>query len=778
MKRDLTLAATTFALMLACVHALSRVFSTGEWRAPVYVAIALALAIAAIVRALRLHVLLTVVLAGVALVTYVDVMHLPPGGGLIPASEEWRQFTTLLTDGLRQFRDELAPTLPFPGLVLIASLGAYVVTALVHELLVRFRKPGLAILPAAVLWTVPLAVPQPPGRTWPHALPFLAAAGLVLLLESDVDVAGWYRETAVPRLSSAGVLVGIAALGLAAVAPGLLPGYQATAWYEQVSTGGPPGYQPLVDVGDRLKLPAPRAVLEVTAPRPLYLRIAALDTFDGRSWRVGPAGVLSYSPADEDLTRGDRDFPSEVPLGPTQRIAAQVRVLDLRNIYVPVPYQPVRVTGNARDQMVYSAVGGFVATVDLQEAGEVNGRPVAGVVEGLEYGVVADLPVPEPEQVLGASYDPATVTEHLRLPPGFDFLPFRQLAQQAYEVRGAVSPIQKAFALQDHFIGPSSSYRYSTEVDSLLTDQGADRALHRFVFEEQVGYCEYYATAMAVMLRSTGVPARVAVGFLPGEVVGAQTGEDGSVTASIYEVTTDDAHAWVEVLQPGIGWLKFDPTPRSDGATLPPQPTDLDPLQTLAQQSELDPTQQPTPNPADPSNEFDDLPTPANPDGTPDGASGGGGQDRGMPLRLLALALVAGVGGTAVFQWRTRSHHPSLDPAERVLAAQRRVHGAARRYGVARRLSETGSEVARRWGDELRVDRETATRFAHVVEEAAFGGSADPSAGPEAEDLADRLVGSLRRSVPQQDRVLAPVRVPVETVRDRSRELLARVRGS
>ena len=73
------------------------------------------------------------------------------------------------------------------------------------------------------------------------------------------------------------------------------------------------------------------------------------------------------------------------------------------------------------------------------------------------------------------------------------------------------------------------------------------------------GYCEQFASAMAIMLRTQHVPARVAVGFTPGAVNG-----DSRL------ISTDDAHAWVEAWFPGAGWLPFDPTPLSTARLVPP----------------------------------------------------------------------------------------------------------------------------------------------------------------------------------------------------------------
>ncbi|WP_313949609.1 transglutaminase domain-containing protein, partial [Frankia sp. AvcI1] len=85
-------------------------------------------------------------------------------------------------------------------------------------------------------------------------------------------------------------------------------------------------------------------------------------------------------------------------------------------------------------------------------------------------------------------------------------------------------------------------------------------ALAEFLFESHRGYCEQFASAMTVLVRLLGLPARVAIGFVPGEQQA-----DGS-----YLITNRQAHAWPEVWFPSVGWVSFEPTRRSDGATAAP----------------------------------------------------------------------------------------------------------------------------------------------------------------------------------------------------------------
>jgi len=109
----------------------------------------------------------------------------------------------------------------------------------------------------------------------------------------------------------------------------------------------------------------------------------------------------------------------------------------------------------------------------------------------------------------------------------------------------AATPYDEALAIQNYL---RTNYPYSLDVP--LPPSGADVA-DTFLFELKRGYCDYYATAMVVMARSVGLPARLVMGFAPGAY--------HDLTAE-YIVTAADAHSWVEIYFPGIGWVEFEPT--------------------------------------------------------------------------------------------------------------------------------------------------------------------------------------------------------------------------
>ena len=93
-----------------------------------------------------------------------------------------------------------------------------------------------------------------------------------------------------------------------------------------------------------------------------------------------------------------------------------------------------------------------------------------------------------------------------------------------------------------------ANYEYS--IDSPVPPTGQD-AVDHFLFETDVGFCEQFASATVVMLRSLGIPARVVAGYTPG---------DRNPFTGYYEVRSSDAHSWVEVWFPRFGWYEFDPT--------------------------------------------------------------------------------------------------------------------------------------------------------------------------------------------------------------------------
>src|SRR5712664_3979016 len=142
------------------------------------------------------------------------------------------------------------------------------------------------------------------------------------------------------------------------------------------------------------------------------------------------------------------------------------------------------------------------------------------------------------------NYSPDITEVYLQLPAQLDAR-IPEFARQI--VKDAQTPFDKALVMESYLRG-----RFAYTLN--LTGKPGDDPLAHFLFETHAGHCEYFASAMTIMLRTLGIPAREVNGFLPGEY--NELGGD-------YIVRASDAHSWVEVHFPGMDWQVFDPTPAS-----------------------------------------------------------------------------------------------------------------------------------------------------------------------------------------------------------------------
>ncbi|MFX3640586.1 MAG: transglutaminase domain-containing protein, partial [Candidatus Pristimantibacillus sp.] len=153
--------------------------------------------------------------------------------------------------------------------------------------------------------------------------------------------------------------------------------------------------------------------------------------------------------------------------------------------------------------------------------------------------------------------DAAGLDKYLQLP---ESLPSRVAALAAEISGGGVTNRYEQVKAVESYL--KNNYTY-TIADSKVPPQGSD-LVDYFLFEQNKGYCVHFSSAMVVLLRTQGIPARWVKGFAPGTPTESTlAAADDALTA--YEVSSKDAHAWVEVYFPEIGWVPFDPTPGFDG---------------------------------------------------------------------------------------------------------------------------------------------------------------------------------------------------------------------
>ncbi|MBX3474719.1 MAG: DUF3488 domain-containing protein [Planctomycetes bacterium] len=134
--------------------------------------------------------------------------------------------------------------------------------------------------------------------------------------------------------------------------------------------------------------------------------------------------------------------------------------------------------------------------------------------------------------------------------------------------RGAYATAARIVELFNRMtVGPEKAWKYSLEFRPLPGPDGVVRFLDLSSKGERFGHCEYFASAMTVLLRCFGIPARLCAGFMARK----------PDVNGVYEVTFANAHAWVEAWLPGYGWVTFDPTPgQEQDTTSEPTPTDAE----------------------------------------------------------------------------------------------------------------------------------------------------------------------------------------------------------
>jgi transglutaminase-like putative cysteine protease len=145
----------------------------------------------------------------------------------------------------------------------------------------------------------------------------------------------------------------------------------------------------------------------------------------------------------------------------------------------------------------------------------------------------------------GTEYSGFLEDHYLQLPAS---LPERVRDLAKYLTEDAETPLDKALAIQDYLRGPTLEYSQDINKPPVNVD-GVDY----FLFQTEEGYSDYFSSAMTVMLRSLGVPARLAAGYAPGDVQDVN---------GLRSVRDSDSHLWTQVYFPGHGWIDFEPTPK------------------------------------------------------------------------------------------------------------------------------------------------------------------------------------------------------------------------
>ncbi|MEU7032392.1 DUF3488 and transglutaminase-like domain-containing protein [Streptomyces sp. NPDC046237] len=652
--------------------------------------------------------------------------------GLLPGPQAFARFATLFQSGADDVGTYAIPAPDTAGIRLMVIGGVLVIGLLVDTLAVTFRSAAPAGLPLLALYSVAAGLSEG-GASWLWFL--LAASGYLLLLlaEGRDRLSQWGRVFgAAPRAGRPGTSgsgggrplapvrtgrrIGVIAMGVALAVPAVLPTLSGGLFG---GAGGGPGesgkggtisaVNPLVSLQDNLRQPEDREVLRyrtnATDTSGMYLRLVALDQFDGTSWKSSVRPI-------EDVPK---------PLPRPDGLSGQVATTEVTGNFVasstyeqkwlPMPYPASRVEIGGRWR--YEPAGRMLVGDDGQST------------RGARY-TVASLDVrPTAVQLAAAPPAPATLrTEYTKVP---DSLPLDVRATALQVTKGARNDYERAVKLQDWF-AKDGGFRYDVDVESGTGVQAISRFLER-----REGFCVHFSFSMAAMARTLGIPARVAVGFMPGS---AQS--DGTMSVGIR-----DAHAWPELYFEGAGWTRFEPTP-TRGST-PEYTRQQSPTDTPSASAQ--PSTSASAAPSAVPSASDSCPPQLRRLGEcgPDVAAGGASSDGGGVNPLAVVLVCLGVAVVLLLPlspllWRTQvrvrrlgsSGRTEEDAVARTLAAWQEIVDTAWDHGVVPDESITPRKTAARIVRLGALEGEPANavhRVARTVEQVLYAPQPRPGTG-------------------------------------------------
>jgi len=289
------------------------------------------------------------------------------------------------------------------------------------------------------------------------------------------------------------------------------------------------GFGPSVDLRLRGRLNE-RVVLRVRTTERRNWRGLVFDVYTGTGWRIDDHRVRLHQAAVPPITLTHGQDDVYAYRGHSRRL--------VQTFYIQQE-QPNVAFAAPRVEQIYLP-GGHVY-VDRYS----NVRLPFTLDRGMIYTVVSRPQEPSLDQLrqAGTAYPPFILERYLQLPPT---LPPRVAALAREITTDSANPYEAVAAVNRYLW---TQYRYDLTIGP---QRRPGDAVDYFLFEERRGYCEQFASAMVVLLRTVGIPARLVTGYTPGTV---------HPLTGLLEVRNSDAHAWVEVFFPGFGWVEFEPTP-------------------------------------------------------------------------------------------------------------------------------------------------------------------------------------------------------------------------
>ncbi|GAA4265230.1 DUF3488 and transglutaminase-like domain-containing protein [Frondihabitans peucedani] len=627
--------------LVAAIGSLHPLFQGGGWWFAAAVVAGLVLAAAAAARAA--HWPSVAASAAGLVVGALGTTAFVSGGtallGVIPTADTIDR-VRLLTD---QARDAIvSQQAPVP--VGDAMLGVIVVSvaaaALLVDLLSRVsRMPGLTGVVFAVVLVVPSFVPDvDPSWVWV----VLTVLGYVAVLVVSTG----------RRPSRGSIVTGVVAVAVAGIVTSLLPVSIASPLANLgTGTGISTGVNPVINLGNDLRRGTPVTVLNYTtsSSEGQYLKLVDLVDFSGTRWspasvRLDAKNTVDALPAAPGIAKSTR----------RDTVTTDVSVNLLRSPYLPIPVPPTAITGIDSKWKYVDSSG-------------VTVRSTSEGSQGLDYRVTSKPVDPTRQQIIRSlAQTPASLDAYQSV----SGVPasITRLAKKV--TAGAANPFDAAVDLQEYFRNGDFSYSEETPVQEGYDGSGLDMV--ETFLQRKSGYCVHFASAMAVMARTLGIPSRIAVGFLPGT-------QEGSTNS--WTVTSNDLHTWPELYFQGLGWVPFEPTVGQGTTSSYLQQTGTEASPSAAPTTSPSATDQPQATRAAPT------PTAATPTSVASSAAASAGTSSGgvsgLPVALVGAGLLVILALLpAGLRASRRRRRLGQDPPDTALWAWREVVDTARDLGI------------------------------------------------------------------------------------------------
>ncbi len=549
-RADRSATRRTLLALLACALGavpLKALLADSRWLGEAWLAMAIVITPAALLRLRRPPSALDIWPGVILLIPWLTRVYVPhhAWGGFLPTRATLGDIGDLMDSLHHTTSDEVAPIHSTVAVRLVISALLGLLAALIDLIAVVGRRGALAGMPLLVVYTVSGAVPRSPVAWFWFSV---AAVGYLILLSLDAadELRNWGRRVTRPGAASgrqglafSAQRIGVVAIIVAVIVPAVVPEHPRNLIADAFHGGGQGGLGNIGAVGNggsispfaalkgQLERDKPVSLAKVHISsdgtvQPFYARSNILDKFTGDGWTASSHGDT------EPIAGTSYGTLPETGPPPTKSYEAVISITGM-NGNAPVFSVPRRVAGldsdtawSAQDQLLLGS----------------------SVKQGDQF--IEEVAQPEPTlaelDTVPSGSDGADMSRWLELPaiPSY-------VTDLVTRIAGSEpTPFRKAKAIFDWFADPANHFVYSLRTTK--GDSGSD--LVDFL-QNRSGFCQQYAAAMGVMLRVAGVPARLVLGYM----------HPAADASGDFEITTFDAHAWVEAYFPGAGWIPFDPTP-------------------------------------------------------------------------------------------------------------------------------------------------------------------------------------------------------------------------